>query len=333
MIAISKDKSQLIKGIVIIMMIFLHLFNKNHTDLCVNLIYIGDQPFAKWLSNACGPVGFFLLLSGYGLAYTYEKGNLSFTKQLKRIFKLYMHYWIILAVFLSIGYYIYADRYPGSWQRIIINATGWKCDYNFEMWFLFPYSLVALTSYYIIKAIEKIGYLRAVLLTACINFSACYIISRYHATILADNSVLAMGVVYAQFLYPFTVGVTFCRAKFQIKWHIPSWLALLMMVIAITIVATINISVTYIVYVPLMTFLFCQLSYPKWLDSILTELGRKSMPMWMIHTWYCNYLFQEQVYSLKYPIFILGVVVIISYLTALPFMWITKKVIALINIK
>ena len=333
MIAISKDKSQLIKGIVIIMMIFLHLFNKDHTDLCVNLIYIGDQPFAKWLSNACGPVDFFLLLSGYGLAYTYEKGNLSFTKQLKRIFKLYMHYWIILAVFLSIGYYIYADRYPGSWQRIIINATGWKCDYNFEMWFLFPYSLVALTSYYIIKAIEKIGYLRAVLLTACINFSAYYIISRYHATILADNAVLSMGVVYAQFLYPFTVGITFCRAKFQIKWHIPSWLALLMMVIAITIVATIDISVTYIVYVPLMTFLFCQLSYPKWLDSILTELGRKSMPMWMIHTWYCNYLFQEQVYSLKYPIFILGVVVIISYLTSLPFMWTTKKVIALINIK
>ena len=316
MIKISKDKSQLIKGIVIIMMIFLHLFDKNNTDLCDNLIYIGDQPFTKWLSNACSPVGFFVLLSGYGLAYTYEKGNLSFAKQLKRIFKLYMHYWIILAVFLSIGCYMYADRYPGSWQRILINVTGWKTDYNFEMWFLFPYSLVALTSMYIIKAIEKIGYLCAVAITACMNFGACYIISRYHATILADNSVLAMGVVYAQFLYQFTIGVMFCRAKFQIK-----------------VVATINISVTYIVYVPLMTFLFCQLSYPKWMDSILTELGRKSMPMWMIHTWYCYYLFQEQVYSLKYPIFILGGVIFLSYLTAIPFMWITKKVLALTNIK
>jgi len=97
------------------------------------------------------------------------------------------------------------------------------------------------------------------------------------------------------------------------------------MCVAITIVATIDISVTYIVYVPLMVFLFCQLSYPKWLESILVELGRKSMAMWMIHNWYCNYLFHEQVYSLKYPILILLEVVIISYLTAIPVMWITKK--------
>ncbi len=92
MLSISKDRSILIKGIVIIMMVFLHLFNKSKTDLCTNLLYIGDEPFAKWLSYACNPVWFFVLLSGYGLAYTYEKGNLQFIKQLKRIFKLYMHF-------------------------------------------------------------------------------------------------------------------------------------------------------------------------------------------------------------------------------------------------
>lgn len=76
MLSISKDNSTLLKGIVIIMMIFLHSFNKNHTDLCTNLLYVGDLPFAKWLSNACGPVDFFILFSGYGLAYTYDQKGL-----------------------------------------------------------------------------------------------------------------------------------------------------------------------------------------------------------------------------------------------------------------
>ena len=259
MITISKDKSLQIKGIVIIMMIFLHLFNKN-VDLCVNLIYIGNEPFAKWLSNACGPVGFFVFLSGYGLAYIYEKGHLSFAKQLTRIFKLYMHYWIILTVFISIGCCMYTDRYPGSWQRILQNMTGLKCDYNYEMWFLFPYSLMALTSLYIIRLIEKIGYMKAVVITMFINVGASYFISRYHATILANNAVVNMCVVYAQFLYWFTIGVTFYRADYVIKKEFPTWLILLIMAIAIIFVATINISVTYIIYVPLMIFLLCQLS-------------------------------------------------------------------------
>ena len=103
-------------------------------------------------------------------------------------------------------------------------------------------------------------------------------------------------------------------------------------IVIIMMLFLINISVTYIIYVPLMIFLLCQLSYPKWMDSILTELGKKSMPMWMIHTWYCNYLFREQVYLLKYPIIIFLSVVVISYLTAIPFQLITKKILALVNI-
>ena len=315
------------------MMIFLHLFNKNNTDLCINFLYIGDIPFAKWLSNACGPVGFFLLLSGYGLAYTYEKKGLAFFSQLKRIYKLYFHYWVILTVFLPIACYLHAEKYPGTWERLISNMLGWKTNYNFEMWFLLPYSLIALTSQYIIKAIEKIGYIITVILTAIINFSACYVISRYYTPFLADYPLLSLGVVYLQFLYPFTVGVVFYRSPYQIKWQMPTWLVLLTMAVAITVVSTIDISVTYIVYEPLMVFLFCQLSYPHWLEKIMIELGKKSMAMWMIHTWYCNYLFREQVFSLKYPVLILGTVILISYLSAILFMWTTKKLLAITGFK
>lgn len=325
MIVISKEKSTLMKGIVIIMMVFLHLFNGNHTDLCTNLIYIGDVPFAKWFSNACGPVPFFLLFSGYGLAFTDEHKGLFLGGQLKRIFKLYIHFWIILAVFLIIGWYMYPERYPGTWDRLLINVLAWKTDYNYEMWFLFPYCLIALTSRYVIQTIDKLGYLKSIVLSAIINFGACYIISRYHATILADSGLFSLCVVYLQFLYPFTVGVVFYRSDFQWKYQMPQWLVLLMMTCAVALVATIAVSVIYIIYVPVMVFLFCQLSVSKWLEILLLGLGRKSMAIWMIHTWYSNYLFQEQIYSLKYPVLILGVVLLVSYLTAIPVMWLSNK--------
>lgn len=325
MLEVSKDRSTLIKGIVITMMVFLHLFNKSNTDLCTNLLYIGGEPFAKWLSHACSPVWFFVLLSGYGLAYTYEKGNLQFMKQLRRIFKLYLHYWLILAAFLLLGWYLYPDRYPGSWDRLFVNMTGWKTSYNYEMWFLLPYSLVALTSRYIILGIERIGYVKATLATIFFSLAASYTISRYHETVLAEYPILSLCAVYVQFLYPFTVGVVFCRAKIQLSYQLPTWLTLIIMVILVSLVCSIRISVWGYVYVPLMIILFSQLQLPKLLNSIFMELGRKSMAIWMIHTWFCCYLFRTEVYSLKYPLLILVGVLIISYLTAIPFMWIAKK--------
>ena len=332
MIEISKDKSIVIKGIVIMMMVFLHLFNGNHTDECVNLLYIGDVPFAKWLSNACGPVPFFLLLSGYGLAYTYEHSELTFLKQLRRIIRLYLHYWIILLCFLVIGWYLYPDRYPGSWYRLTVNAIGWKTDYNYEIWFLFPYSLVALTSKYIIHAIGKIGNVGSAILAPIVYFGSCYVISRYHATVMAEYSLLNIGVVYLQFISPFAIGVLFFRGDFRWNYKMSQWQVILMMICAVTATATIAVSVVSIVYVPIMVFLFCQLSLPQWLENILMELGRKSMPIWMIHTWYSNYLFHEQVYSLKYPIVIFVVVIAVSYLSSIPVMWITRKCIVVLKI-
>lgn len=306
MLTITKDRSTLIKGIVILMMVWLHLFNKNHTDLCECLIYVCGEPLVKWLSNACNPVWFFVLLSGYGLAYTYEKGRLQFMGQLRRIFKLYMHYWIILAVFLFLGWYLYPDRYPGSWYRLFVNMTGWKTNYNFEMWFLLPYSLVAITSRYIILGIERLGYMRATFATVFLSLAASYFISRCHETILADYPILSLFAVYVQFLYPFTIGVVFYRSRFSINYQLPTLLTLIIMVILVSLVCSIRIPVWGYVYVPLLVFLLSQLQLPQWLAVFFMELGRKSMAIWMIHTWYCNYLFQEEVYSLKYPLLIMG---------------------------
>ena len=72
----SKQETQIIKGIALLMMLWLHLFsNVEQTQTCTNLIYIDGLPLASILARACPPVGFFIFWGGYGLYYTYRKGN------------------------------------------------------------------------------------------------------------------------------------------------------------------------------------------------------------------------------------------------------------------
>lgn len=56
----TKQETQIMKGVAILLMIFLHLFNQmSNVELCRSFIYIGDIPFVYWLSAAANPVAFF----------------------------------------------------------------------------------------------------------------------------------------------------------------------------------------------------------------------------------------------------------------------------------
>lgn len=61
----TKQETQIMKGVAILLMIFLHLFNQmSNVELCRSFIYIGDIPFVYWLSAAANPVAFFLYFQG-----------------------------------------------------------------------------------------------------------------------------------------------------------------------------------------------------------------------------------------------------------------------------
>lgn len=332
MLTISKDKSTQIKGVVILMMVWLHLFNGSHTDLCDNLLYIDGVPLAKWMSCACGPVSFFLLLSGYGLAYTFDKGRLTMKGQLRRLLRLYVHYWMVLSIFLTIGCFVASERYPGTWVRILLDASGWEYKYNGEMWFLFPYCMVSISSPLIINVIKRLGLVVSVLLSGVIYLLTCFCFSRY-GVYLYGNMFLYRPILFLQFLFPFSLGVVFYLSKVDLNVKLRSRTILFCIVILMSVVASLRGSaVIYMAYVPLMTWLLCQLSCPRWLSNILLELGRKSMVIWMVHTWFCYYLFQPQIYSLRYPILIMVEVVVISYLTAIPVMWTTNKLLSILKL-
>lgn len=53
----------------------------------------------------------------------------------------------------------------------------------------------------------------------------------------------------------------------------------------------------------------------------------------MVHTWFCTYLFHDFFYSLKYPLLIMAMVAIVSYLSSLIINTMCKPITSFITLK
>ena len=162
----NKETSTIVKGVAILMMLFYHLFGRdNLTEICTPLLYIGNTSLVHYITNACYPVSFFMILSGYGLTYCYKKNQLSPIIQSKRILKLYVHFWLVLLIFVTIGHFIKPDIYPNNLINVLINIIGINCTYNGEIWFLLPYTIISMLSWWIINFVYNLNDKRKIFIT------------------------------------------------------------------------------------------------------------------------------------------------------------------------
>ena len=313
----TRRQTQMMKGVAILLMIFLHLFNQSsNVDLCHNLIYIGGEPLALILSRAANPVAFFLILGGYGLYKVNEKGD---RHRWTRVFKLYLHYWIILAILVGIGHLMHPDSYPAGWTAVISNATGFHTTYNGEMWFLLPYVILSLLAPWLFRLMAHFRAVAVVLATLFIHLCTSYCISRYGVSFLFHNYWVYTPLLVFHLLFCFSLGAMAARTKFferlqqshGVLMRKISWSGVIALVL-------INCVFKYnFFYAFLIITLLLHAPMPGWIKSVLSKLGDKSMDMWMIHSWFCYYLFHDFIYSFSYPILIFGVLTAISYICSI----------------
>lgn len=185
----TKQESQMMKGVAILLMLFLHLFNQfGNVELCHNFIYIGGKPLVYILSRASNPVAFFLILGGYGLYKVNERGD---RHRWSRVFKLLLHYWVTLLLFLTIGHFIRPNRYPGSLLKIINNFSAFNTSCNGEMWFLFPYVVLSLCTPYLFHLMDRFKAWQVIAATLFIHLCTSFAISRYGTEYLFGNHYLS----------------------------------------------------------------------------------------------------------------------------------------------
>ena len=328
---VSRFESSMLKGVAIIMMLWLHLFLKesdigNYTDF--NLA--NGKPLAYFLTRLCTPVSFFLILSGYGFAYLYYNNRLSPRTQFPRLLKLYIHYWWILLIFVPIGMFVRPDRYPGTITDVVLNLLSWSHNYNFETWFLLPYALISLTALYILKIINKVGLKPAVATTFLLYLASSYLFSRYGSFVYSQLAI-ALLVEYTQFLFSIVLGVVLFRSKF-VKQGLSGLFVYVVLLFLLILRCLLPTAALDPIYSFLVILIALRLPMPSIAKRILSYLGDYSMIVWLSHTFFCYYLFHDFIYGFKYPLAIFIALMVISLFVGIVIRYLAKKTIEWLRI-
>lgn len=328
----SVRDTTILKGIAILFMLYLHLFNQiGNVELCVTHLSVGNTPLVYLFTRCTNPVAFFLLLSGYGLYASYKLGK---RDSMRRIGKLYVHYWLTLLIFVPLGWWIRGSEvYPGSWKQILENVSGWYTGYNGEIWFLFPYMLLVLTSVQLFRWMDKVKLIPFFLLAGSLYFFTYVLVYFWGDSYLYTHQGVYILVLYFNLLFPFLLGGIMMKYNIVNKCKIKKEVALALIVLLMLMRMCIATSFFHVFFAAIFIILFMRVGRGKWLDCFLYEMGRRSTSMWFVHTYFCYYLFHDFIYNFKNPLLIFTVLLVFSYISALVIDYLNNKIQKLINLK
>lgn len=342
-IFMSKEQTTMLKGIAILMMLFLHLFsNLSFADGVTPLFWVGNLPFATVFARACNPVDFFLVCSGYGLAYAHLRSMLAFERQLRRVAKLYLNYWLILLLFVGVGSFVLPAYYPGDLRMIVDNVTGVNVDgYNHPAWFLLPYCMLILSSPIVFRVVDKIGLKWSLMGSLVLSYASMYAISRYIAPSGLHHEWYSLVLTYFDLAFAFMVGAAICYIHDRKGVTISllkerQWLVRLLFVAWFAVHCLSGSAAVGPFFLCLFMLLFVNVEIKGTSRKVLIELGGKSMTMWLIHAFIYERFCHDFIYGFKYPLLIFLALVVSSYLLSIPIMrlsdmtigrmtWISKK--------
>jgi hypothetical protein len=335
----SKHETSVMKGVAILFMLFLHLFNNTCHAGLTPLLYINKESFVYIFSVCTYPVEFFLLFSGYGLYISYRNGKYN---NVKRNIKLYINYWLTLLVFVPIGAYVIGThRYPGNIQDFLLNITGLHTTYNTETWFIFPYMLLSLTSPILFKIFDKFKVYIVIIFVVVLNLGISFIIHLYGPYVYT-HYYLEQIILYFNLMASFTFGMELAKnlqfneikalIKSKKSFHVILPVLLCVIMLFMILVRNHHPFLFQPFYAPAFTIVFLLMNRPAWLDKFLNEMGKKSTIMWLVHSYFCYHIFSNFIYGFKYPLVIYFVLLLCSYLVAVVLGSIYNRFIKLLGI-
>ena len=338
----SKYQTQFVKGIALLFMIWGHLFNNPEvTGTLLSSIKIDGIPFSSIICRGMGPVDFFLVVGGYGLYYVYRSGGDK--HYYSRIWKLYVHYWIILLVFMPLSILISRKSFGYSPLQIFYEITGLHASWDFPAWFLLPYSLLSLSHKKLFYMLDKINWKFAMSILYVLSFFMAVLLHLYGSTVINSNPLLSTPVVFIEFLFPFSFGAYACKYdifkklnNFVLKKKIPTAYIIFSLIVLFSSRCFFSTTAGHSLYVILFICLFVLIpvstSKTNYLWIILEKIGKQSMGMWLIHAFIYAYLFDDIIYKLKSPILIFIAVVGITYICSLAVNVVANKIISISRI-
>lgn len=339
----SKSESIQLKGVAILVMIWLHTFFTPTGEGYSPLFYVGGESLAYKIgkiTTIC--ISLYAFLGGYGMYITYQ--NSPQMKNWRRVLLLYLNYWLVFIVFIGLGCMLSPDQYPGSIKDMFLNLTGISTTYCAEWWFLFPYTVLILCSRWIIIAIKRFHWLFVIAVTG-VGYLTANLLLHFYSKIY-DYPLLADGLLTISLLFSFGLGIlwamydvrlcmkilpppdiskglygnasapVYSEKKHDFRGMLRISVIIFMLLALIVVRMLIPTGILNPVFMLLFVIIVYTLIKSTGENLILDYLGKQSTKMWLIHPFFCYYLFADFVYSFKYAPLIFIVMVIVSYLSA-----------------
>ncbi|MCF0198636.1 MAG: acyltransferase family protein [Bacteroidaceae bacterium] len=317
----NKERTQVLKGIAVLFMVWMHLFTKN-TSLYADPITILGKPLALFLSAGMSPVVYFLILGGYGLYSVYQRGHDG--NRFRRILRLYTHYWIILAIFVPLGWwFVGANRYPGDLKNIVMNMIGLGCSYCTECWFLFPYSIISLCSVYLFKIYDRFKASHLLVATFALNFATSTLLHFYGESHINHTPWLSLPLVLIHFQFGFALGAILKREDvverlrmFKDRNSIRNWHLAIMLVVTFLLICMVWNTPYYAFFAVFVVVAVAQFPTDNYMSKALGYIGKHSMNIWLIHGFWALHIFTPYAYAPRFPIPIFALTMCVSLLAS-----------------
>lgn len=313
----NKETSLELKGIAILLMLLLHLFNtQERVAACTTYVmFWNHKPLVYALSRVAGfCVPIYLFVSGYGHAISLLRGRLNFGHCLQRIRKLYVNFWFIFFIFIPIACWVQPTAYPRGATVFLQNMIGLDFSYNKEWWFLLPYVVLALLSPFLFRAVAqktdtgdyRIG--KAPLLLTAAVYLLVTTCGKYLPDSLSQQPLIVLFLNTLKLLFVFIAAAAFAFnqwfERLQAWPRRKSHLFLLCLLALCLLRMSLGPSFLNAFFVLVCIPLYVLLSRPNWLKRFLMFFGKHSTNMWLCHTFFAYYIWGEWFYGLRYPLLI-----------------------------
>lgn len=208
------------------------------------------------------------MLSGYGLYYGHTKGGKS--KSPRRILRLFITYWLSLALFVGVGSLVYPGTFEFAPKDILINISAFHTTGNITAWFLFPYLLLVFTANKMFTLLDKWGTLKMAIVSVIAYLIAAYLIKVYYSSYFSIHYAQYQIMLYIYSYLSFIVGAMFCRhSKEALNVRIGNWLPVLLFFSVMLSRSIIGKSYYAVPSTMAVVIFFTCMRRPVWCDKLL----------------------------------------------------------------
>jgi len=337
----SKNDTLAIKALAVMLMLIHHLFTfpdkLNNGAYFDNLFTFENGVTLEYVMGNFGKlcVALFMMLAGYGMYCSYQKNKENVdTLITKRLNTVYIKYWQIFIIFIPIGLIIGAEHIEHSLVRWVTNFFAIETTFNGEWWFFTIYILMILIFPIIIRWVDRkhanpwsdiilVLIINEFFNTSLLTFLKTNVYTKdYYGTFITQK-IITLLVMIPMFLAGCYLAKYDVIAKIRNK--IPSPVIAKLIGIAILAVTFIlrknwpmpsNWGWDRLDFIYACTF---TIAFALILDGLaavkntLAFIGKQATGIWLIHSFFCYYYWQDFTYATQNPILIFIILFVISF--------------------